>query len=283
MHDTRRTRLVLAMLLTVALGLIALDYLGWSGPLRAIGGTMFGTAERAASSVIGPVAGFFERGAGTAGSTSRVRALERQLIRLRFRLSRQRLSETEYAQLARLLRLSGSGGYRIVAGNVIAVSQGYEQAVTLDVGSSNGVRPDETVLNGAGLVGTVASISRWTCTVLLETDSTAVTGVRLAGTGRMGWVTGAGKGVPRPESLRLHLLGAASGVAPGQRLVTSASIGDRPYVSGIPVGAVTTIVSGQGGLTATALVRPFVDVAALDVVAVVVGLPSSRPRSGSGG
>ena len=275
--------MVLAMLLAVALALIALDYLGWSGPLRAMGGTVFGTAERAANSVIGPVAGFFERGAGTSGSTSRVRALERQLITLRFRLSQQRLSGTEYAQLARLLRLSGSGGYRIVAANVIAVSQGYGQAITLDVGSSNGVRPDETVLNGAGLVGTVASVSQWTSTVLLETDSTAVTGVRLAGSGRMGWVTGAGEGIPRLESLRLHLLGAPSGVSPGQRLVTSASIGDMPYVSGIPVGAVTRVVSGQGGLTATALVRPFVDVAALDVVAVVVGLPSGRRGPGSGG
>src|SRR5690349_6978799 len=44
-HDTRRTRVVLAVLLTLALVLIAMDYLGGSAPLRAIGCALFGTAE----------------------------------------------------------------------------------------------------------------------------------------------------------------------------------------------------------------------------------------------
>ncbi len=279
MHDTRRTRAVFAVLLAVTLTLIAIDDLGWSGPLRAAGGAVFGTAERATSSVIRPVVGLFDGGATAAGSGGRVRALERELITLKARLSRERLSRTEYAQLARLLRLSGSRGYRIVAANVIAVGQGYDQTVTLDAGSSQGVRPEETVLNAAGLVGMVTGVSRWTCTVLLATDATAVAGVRLAGTGRMGWVTGAGKSVSGADSLRLRVLGAASGLSPGQRLVTSASVGGRPYVAGVPVGVITQVENGQGGLTGSALVRPFVDFAALDVVGVVVG----QPGSGRGG
>jgi len=267
------------VLLGVALTLIAIDDLGWSSPLRAAGGAVFGTAERAASSVIRPVVGLFDSGGTAAGSGGRARALERELITLKARLSRERLSKTEYAQLARLLRLSGTRGYRIVAANVIAVGQGYDQTVTLDAGSSEGVRPEETVLNAAGLVGTVTGVSRWTCTVLLATDATAVAGVRLAGTGQMGWVTGAGKSVSGADSLRLRVLGAASGLAPGQRLVTSASVGGRPHAAGVPVGVITQVENGQGGLTGSALVRPFVDFAALDVVGVVVG----QPGSGSGG
>ncbi len=279
MHDTRRTRVVLSMLLTVALALIVTDYLGGSAPLRSIGGAVFGTAERATWSVTGPIAGFFEHGAGAAGSARRVQALERQLIRLRAQLSNEQLTRTDHAQLAKLLRLSGQGGYRIVAANVIAVGQGYEQAVTLDVGSRDGVRPEETVLNASGLVGTVTSVSPWTCTVLLATDATAVAGVRLVGSGQMGWVTGTANSLSGPDLLRLHVLGSSSTVSPGQRLVTSASIGNRPYVPGVPVGAVTQVGIGAG-LTGTALVRPFADFTALDVVGVVT---PNRPGRGAGG
>jgi len=278
-HDTRRTRVVLAMLLTVALALIATDYLGGSAPLRSIGGAVFGTAERAIWSVTGPIAGFFEHGAGAAGSARRVQALERQLIRLRAQLSNEQLSSTDHAQLAKLLRLSGQGGYRIVAANVIAVGQGYEQAVTLDVGSRDGVRPEETVLNASGLIGTVTSVSPWTCTVLLATDATAVAGVRLVGSGQMGWVTGTASSLSGPDLLRLHVLGSSSTVSTGQRLVTSASIGNRPYVPGVPVGTVTQVGTGAG-LTGTALVRPFADFTALDVVGVVT---PDRPGRGAGG
>lgn len=269
MRDTRRTRIALGALIIVALALIANDYLGGSALLRATGGAVFGTAERGISSVTRPITGFFARGVGAAGSSGRVQALERQLIMLRARLSSEQLSRTEYAQLVKLLRLSGGGGYQIVAANVIAVGQGYEQAVTLNVGSADGVRPNETVLNGAGLVGTVTGVSQGTCTVLLATDASAVAGVRLAGSGQLGWVSGAGPSMPG-DLLQLRVLGSSSALLPGQQLVTSASVRDRPYVAGVPVGVVTRIETGAGALTQTALVRPYVDFTALDVVGVVV-------------
>jgi rod shape-determining protein MreC len=268
-HDTRRTRVVLAVLLAFALALIATDYLGGSAPLRAIGGAVFGTAERAVRSVAEPIAGLVGRTAGQAGSSRQVQALEREVIRLRARLSSEQLSRQEYAQLAALLRLGRHDRYRIVDANVIAVGQGYEQAVTLDVGSRDGIRPQETVLDASGLVGTVVSASPWTCTVLLATDPTAVTGVRLTASGQMGWVTGTAEGRSGPGLLRLRILGPSSALAPGQRLVTAASVGDRPYVAGVPVGVVTRVETGAG-LTGTAMVRPFAEFSALDVVGVVV-------------
>jgi rod shape-determining protein MreC len=268
-YDTRRTRIVFALLLAVAIALISANYLGGSASLRTIGGTVFGTAERAVRSVTEPIAGFVGRVAGSPGSSNRVQALEREVIRLRARLSGAQLSRREYAQLAALLRLGGGSRYEIVDANVIAVGQGDEQAVTLDVGSRNGIKPQETVLNTSGLVGTVISVSPWTCTVLLATDRTAVAGVRLTGSGRMGWVTGTAKGRSRQDLLELHILGASSALARGQQLVTAASVGDMPYVAGVPVGVVTRVETGAG-LTATALVRPFADFSALDVVGVVV-------------
>ncbi len=278
-HDTRRTRVVFAVLLTAALALIATNYLGGSASLRTIGGTVFGTAERAVRSVTSPLTGFFEHGA-SAGPSQREQALERKLIRLRAQLSSQQLSRREYAQLARLLRLPGRGRHRIVGADVIAVGQGYQQAVTLDVGSRDGIRPQETVLDAAGLVGTITSVSPWTCTVLLATAPAAVAGVRVAGSGRTGWVTGMTTSRSGSDLLRLHVLSASSVVAPGQRLVTAASVGNRPYVAGVPVGVITRVSAG-GGLTRTALVRPFADFSALDVVGVVV--PQGKAAQGKQG
>lgn len=75
MHDTRRTRVILAVLLVAALALITVDYRdGSSGPLRSLrqaGGSVFGGVERGVSVVTSPMIGFFDRGSGPAGPARR--------------------------------------------------------------------------------------------------------------------------------------------------------------------------------------------------------------------
>ena len=67
MHDSRRTRLTLGVLLVAALALITFDsWDGTAGPvggLRGVGGTIFGSAESLAGSIARPVAGFFTNAA----------------------------------------------------------------------------------------------------------------------------------------------------------------------------------------------------------------------------
>jgi rod shape-determining protein MreC len=279
-HDTRRTRLVLSILLIAAIVLITLDYRDQSAAplrgLRAFGGSVFGGAERGVAAVTQPVVGFF--GGSGGGSSPQVAALETQVTRLRAELSREQLSRVQYAQLRRLLQVAGRGGYRIVAGDVIAVSQGYSESVTLDAGREDGIKPQDTVINGAGLVGTVTAVSAQTCTVLLASDTTSVVGVQLAGTGQIGWVTGTGKSESSAGQLRLQVLGGGASLRPGEQLVTSASVRDRPYVPGVPVGVISQVRSGVGSLTARAIVRPYVDFAALGVVGIVVARPRHNPR-----
>ncbi len=271
--------MVLSVLLVLALALITFDYRdGSSGPmhgLRQVGGSVFGGMERVVSAVTGPVAGAF-RGSHSDGS-SQVTALQQQIIRLRAQLSQEQLSRAQYAQLTQLLQLSGRGGYRIVAATVIAIGQGYSQSVTLDAGSKEGVKPEDTVLDGQGLVGTVTAVNAQTCTVLLATDATSVVGVTLAGSGQIGWVTGPGKTSSGSGPLRLQVLDASAVLSPGQQLVTSASVNDRPYVPGVPVGVISKVENRAGSLTALALVRPYVDFTSLGVVGIVVVAPSHNP------
>jgi rod shape-determining protein MreC len=269
------------MLLVLALALITVDYRdGSSGPvrdLRQFGGAVFGTAEHVTSVVTDPFVGLFGHDTGS-GSSTQVAGLQRQIIQLRSELSQEQLSKAEYRQLSDLLQLSGRGGYRIVAATVIAIGQAYAQTVTLDAGANDGIKTGDTVLNGQGLVGTVTAVNAQTCAVLLATDATSVVGVTLASSGQVGWVTGPGKTGSGSGLLRLQVLDENAVLSVGQQLVTSASMHDRPYMPGVPVGVIRKVEDRGGSLTALALVQPYVNFTSLGVVGIVVAPPSHNPR-----
>jgi len=280
MRDTRRTRLMFSAALIAALALIAADYGNGSssaiGSARRAAGTVFGSAERAISSVTGPVGRFIGSGLSGQGS-AQVTALRRQLIRMRAELSAATLRRAQYGQLQRLLAEAGRGRYRVVAASVIGFGQGLAQTVTLDAGSADGIRPQLTVIDGDGLVGQVTAVSARTCTVLLASDRSSVVGVRLAPGGQIGWVTGGGPSRSGTALMRLQVLDPAA-LVPGEQLVTAASVRDRPFVPGVPVGVVVSVRNRAGALTGQALVRPFAVFGTLDVVGIVIAPPRHDPR-----
>ena len=219
-------------------------------------------------------------GSDSGASGSQVQALRTEVVQLRTELSQERLSKSDYAQLQRLLSLAGKGGYRIVAASVIANGQGFQQTVTLDAGSADGVKPRETVLNGQGLVGEVTSVG--------PRHLHGAAGHRLVldrrrplapeRPARLG--DRAGQDAQRlGRMLSSQVLDASAVLRPGEQLVTSASVHDRPYVPGVPVGVITSSVSNRAGaLTAAALVQPYVNFTALGVVGIVIEPPRHNPR-----
>ncbi len=280
MRDTRRTRLLLGVALAAALALIAIDYHDGSSSLvtkaKSASDSVFGDAERVVSSVTGPVGRFFD--AGLAGSGSgQAGTLRQEIVRMRAELSAARLSKADYDQLRRLLQVAGRGGYRVMAASVIGYGQGLQQTVTLDAGSAQGIRPQMTVIDGDGLVGQVTSVSSRTCTVMLATDHSSVVGVRLAPGGQIGWVTGGGPDRNGTGLLTLQVLDPAA-LRLGAQLVTAASVNDRPFVPGVPVGVVESIRSRAGALTGRALVRPYASFSSLGVVGIVIAAPAHNPR-----
>ena len=271
MPDSRRTRTVLGVLLLVAVALITLDFRdGGASPVRNVGADVFGPIERVVHDVTSPVSSLFDSITGGPSSQGTIADLQRENASLRAQLSAAQLNRTASQQLAQLLRID-AGAYRIVAATVIAVGGDYSDTVTLDVGRSDGIKPDETVLNGSGFVGTVSQVSLDTCTVVLASDASSLIGVQIAGTGEIGEVTGTGKSMSGSGLLRLSLFDANAVLQPGQELVTYASVNDRPEVPGVPVGTVISVHSGA--LIQTALVRPFVTFTALGVVGIVVAVP----------
>ena len=279
MHDSRRTRLVLGVLLIIAIALITLDFRdGGASPARNAGADVFGPIERVTHDVTDPVSSLFDSITGGPSAQSTIANLQQENAALRAQLSSAQLSKTARQQLTQLLQLD-AGGYRIMAANVIAAGGDYSDTVTLDIGRSDGIKPDETVLNGSGFVGTVTQVSEDTSTVLLADDASSVVGVQLQGSGEIGAVTGTGKSTSGSAMLHLALFDANVVLEPGQQVDTFASVGDRPEVPGVPVGTVVSVHSSPGSLTQTALVRPFVDFTALGVVGVVVQVPKHNPRT----
>lgn len=278
MHDARRSRLVLGVLLLIAIALITLDFRdGGASPPRNVGASIFGPIERVAHDVTDPVASLFDSITGGPSAQSTIANLQRENAELRAQLSSAQLSQAARQQLVQLLQLD-AGGYRIVAANVIAAGGEYSDTVTLDVGRNDGIKPHETVLNGSGFVGIVTQVSADTSSVLLAGDASSAIGVQVQGSGEIGAVTGTGKSMSGSPMLRLTLFDANTVLEPGQQVDTYASVGDQPEVPGVPVGTIVSVQPSTDSLTQTALVRPFVNFTALGVVGVVVQVPQHNPR-----
>jgi len=272
-QDSRRSRTVLVVLLLVALALITLDFRdGGASPVRNVGAEVFGPIERVTNDITNPISSLFDSITGGPSSQGTIASLQQENASLRAQLSAAALNKSESRQLAQLLQID-AGAYRIVAATVIAAGGDFADTVTLDVGRSDGIKPDETVLNGAGFVGKVTQVSLDTCTVVLASDASSFIGVQVAGSGEIGEVTGTGKSMSGSGLLRLTLFDANAVLQPGQEIVTYASVNDRPEVPGVPVGTVISVQSSAGALIQTALVRPFVTFTALGVVGIVVAVP----------
>ena len=63
---------------------------------------------------------------------------------------------------------------------------------------------------------------------------------------------GPGKTASSSGLMRVRMLSSAAALKPGDQLVTSASVNDKPYVPGVPIGVITRLVNQNGSLTEVA-------------------------------
>jgi rod shape-determining protein MreC len=281
-RDTRRTRVLLALLLVTSVSLVLIDSrAGDDSPLdgvRGVAAAVFGPVEQVAAAIAGPVSDAVDGVSSIGDDADEADRLRRRNEELTRRLRTSELDRNRAAQLDAMLRVAGAGRYRVVPAQVIAIgaAQSFSWTVTIDAGTRDGVRADMTVLDGDGLVGRVKTAGPSTATVLLAVDPESSVGVRLEGSMEVGFTTG--QGIDDDGALDLRLLDGQSSVAPGDRLVTFGSQGDTPYVPGVPVGVVRSVQGSPGSQTRTAVVEPYVDFTALDLVGVVVEPPRTDPR-----
>ena len=275
-RDRRRARLVLGVLIVISLLAVTLDLRGgstFSGP-RNVVSSVVSPIQRVASNVTRPVGRFFSDLTKINSNREKINKLTADNRELRARKFTDKATSGKADLLSQALNLAGAGSYRVVPAQIISMNQsGFSRTIGIDAGSSSGIQIDMTVIAGGGLVGRVVSVASNSATVLVITDESFKVGVRLAGTQALGVISGRGSGL-----LDLELLDAQTEVRIGDELVARGSAGGKPFVPGVPVGKVASVVETPGALTRIAVVKPFVNLATLDIVAVVVAPPKTDPR-----
>lgn len=280
----RPSRGVLVLLLLASFTLITLDARGGDDspvdPLRTAAGNVFGPVEEVTATVVRPFQAVPEFFTTTGTLRDEVRRLEAENANLSSELATSDVARNRAAELDGLLQSSSDTGYALVPARVVAhgPAQSFSRTVTIDAGTSSGVHPDMTVLNNRGLVGRVVRADRSTATVLLIVDRDSVVGGRLGSNMEVGFLRGRGQ-VGDKGRLDLDLVDNA--VTPGKDdvLVTWGSESGAPYVSGIPIGRVTSVYSSPRELSKRAVIEPFADFSALDLVGVVVRADTEGDRT----
>jgi rod shape-determining protein MreC len=182
----------------------------------------------------------------------------------------------ENREYRELLDLDKSGaipeGYAPVTGRVIALSPTvWFSDVTIDVGSGDGVKLHDPVINGQGLVGQVTAMTGGTAKVTLISDHSSAVSVKVVPAGVLGIVKPT---VGEPNSLVLSFLNSDKNVHKGQTVVTagwsSEEIESR-FPPNIPVGEITKASVIVQEAQEKVNVRPYVDVRNLGTVQVLTG------------
>lgn len=283
-RDDRSPRSMLLALVLTCVTLMTLDLHHDTGspvdPARAVVGGALGPVEGVVGSAMRPVdavpAWFRSRSA----LRHDVAALRAENSELRQQVATSGVDRNRLAEYDGLTAAARTSGHALLPAHVVALgaSQTFTRTVTIDAGSRAGVRPDQTVLNADGLVGRVLRVTATTATVLLVVDGRSVVGGRVGSTMEVGFLSGRGV-TGEGARLDLELVDDAVVPAQGDVVVTWGSRGGAPYVSGVPVGRVTQVFASLRDSSRRAVIEPYVDFTALDLVGVVVPSGTHSDRS----
>jgi rod shape-determining protein MreC len=175
-----------------------------------------------------------------------------------------------------LVELERSGaipsGYESVTGRVIARSPTvWYSTVTIDKGTSAGVKVDDPVVSGDGLVGRISSATQGTAQVTLITDPSSAVSGKVVPTGVQGIIK---PEVGNPEDLILDFLDDTKTIHQGQDVVTAGWRGEgleSLFPPNIPVGKVSDASIAEQQAEQQVHLRPFADMRSLDILQVLTG------------
>jgi len=275
--QVRRRRAVLTLLIIGSFLLLTITYGQSSGGLQRGVSTVFSPLQTVADRALKPardLVGWFDKTFDARGENSR---LESELVKARTQAVAGQEALQENAHLRKLLALNrdpvlASSAYEPVTGRVIARSPTvWHSAVTIDLGSGDGVRVDDPVISGDGLVGRIASAQGGSSQVALLTDHTSAVSAKVLPHGVQGVIK---PDVGDPEDLILDFIDSTKEVRGGQTVVTSGWRAEglaSLFPPGLPIGEVTQVSIVEQEVSQQVHVRPYADLANLDVVQVLTG------------
>ncbi len=279
----RPTALLVALVLASAT-LITLDYHRGPDspmePVRSAVGEVFGPVQAAGAGVARPFTAVPEWFTARSDLRREIAVLTSENSELRSKLTTSGVDRNRLAEYDALTTTAEQAGLALVPARVIGFgpAQAFSHTVTIDAGSKAGLRPDLTVLNGDGLVGRVIRVTKTTATVLLIVDVDSVVGARVGTSMELGFLRG--RGVPGGDGrLDLELVDDSAIPGKGDAVLTWGSRDGAPYVSNVPIGRVTKVFTSVRDSAKRAVIEPYVDFTALDVVGVVVPSGTASDRA----
>ena len=155
----------------------------------------------------------------------------------------------------------------------------WYSTITIDKGSSSGIRRDQPVMTGDGLVGTISTVTGNAAVVRLITDQNSGVTAAIDSSAVTGIVQPA---VGSPNDLRLEFIRHGDEVKRGQSVVTAGTRSDRIrslFPPGIPIGRVTKVDAEEVDVYQRVHIRPFAQLRRIDFVQVLTAANTEEPRA----
>jgi rod shape-determining protein MreC len=225
----------------------------------------FAEVQRGASTLIGGVRTSWGDYLALQSVRSDNEQLRREVAQLQVALQQQRALAQQSHTLVELLKLREAVQLETVAAGVIAGSASPDfRTITIDKGSSDGLRPDMAVIAPAGVVGRIITPSARAAKVQLLIDRNAAAGAIVERSRAQGVVEGTG------GSLRLNYVSGTADVQSGDVVSTSGI--DGIYPKGFVIGQIESVERASGEFGAI-VIRPAVDFSSIEAVLVVTTPP----------
>ena len=223
---------------------------------------LFAEVQRGASAFVGGVRHTWTSYVTLRGVKDENETLKRQLADTQIELQQQRALADRSRSLERLLELRDRLTLDTAAAEIIAASATPDfRTVTIDKGTTQGLKADMGVIAPAGVVGRVVTPTARASKVQLLIDRNAAAGVLIERSRAQGVALGSGD-----DRLRLEYVAETGDVVVGDVVVTSGIDGIFP--KGLVVGRVEAV--DKNGAYRQITVRPAVDFSSLEEVLVIL-------------
>jgi len=258
-----RATSVLVVAVALAIVLIGVGENLRFGALRGVAATIGEPVQAMMAGAGNGLHDFFGAFTSLGDTANENRRLKSRVAELERQLATQRQLAVTNQQLTKSLNLRDILHIHTVGATVIALDPDrLSQAVTIDTGSKQGIRPGMSVLGQRGLVGKVMAVQSNSAQVRLIADPQLPVNVEMASDHLPGTLR------VTSDKMTVQILGAPTDLKllPGEVLVTSGLGGNFP--KGLPVAALVNFKYQPYGVVQVAEVTPLDTLARLEYVMV---------------
>jgi rod shape-determining protein MreC len=274
--QVRRRRAVLALLIVGSFALLTITYGQGSNSLQRGVTAVFAPVSSVLDRALKPARDLINWVDETFDARGKNHKLEEEVQSLRKEVVGAKSALAENEELRALAKLQKTGaipsGDQAVTGRVVEMSPTvWFSDVMIDVGSGDGVKMGDPVLDGDGLIGKVTGVGGSISKVTLISDHSSAVTVRVVPAGVQAVLKPT---VGEPNKLALSFINSDKHVHEGEFVVTAGwhdeEIGSL-FPPDIPVGEITRATIFEQEAQEKAIVRPFAELRNLNLVQVLTG------------